>query len=73
MPGRGLEAVFRLDALRGRVIDAVRTQVLRQTRAEYGGDRRADHRDEQHAASVGVCECRDLVEHGYAFSLCRGW
>ena len=45
-PSRGLEAVLRLDALRGGIIDAIRTQVLRHPSAEYAGDRRPDHRDE---------------------------
>ena len=70
-PGHRLETVLRLDALRGRVIDAVRTQVPRHAGAEHAGDRCADHRDEQHAASVGVCESRELFEHDYALSLCR--
>ena len=61
------------DALRGGVIDAVRAQMARYAGTEHAGDGNADHRDEQHAASVEVCECRELVEHGYAFRVSRVW
>ena len=71
-PGRGLEAVGRLDALRGGVIGTVRAQMARHAGAEHAGNHGPDHRHEQHAASVGVCECRELFEHGHAFSLVSG-
>ena len=70
--GRGLEAVLRLDALRGRIVDAVRdlgaSTPRRQKTPAIAAPITATN---QHAASVGVCECRELFEHGYDLSRSR--
>ena len=67
--GRRLEPIRGLDRLRCRVIGAVRAHVLRDAEAERAGDRCADHRDQEHAASVCVKKRAEVVEHLPAPSL----
>jgi hypothetical protein len=63
-----LEAVGGLDRLRRRVVRPVRAHVLRHPEAERGGERRREHRDEQHPAPVGVNERGEVGEHGTSLS-----
>ena len=61
--GRRLEPIGRLNRLRRRVVSSVGTHVLGRAEAKCAGDDRAEKRDQQHRASVGMKEGGESREH----------